>query len=128
MERYGYTLKSQGRYLAPESSTKAAGAVIYTGQDGLERVAVHNASSPLCQQDARGKTRGVTAFGVWLEYEHGGDLDAAVSAAAKQQESNQRFTFGGATVRVGVNNNGPKSIKDDNKGKSFESNPFTWDF
>ena len=84
LESYGYEHKGYGRYLPPESSTSLAGAVVYSGQDGLERVVVHNASSPLCQQDALGKTRGVTSFGVWLEYEHGGNLTEAVKAAAEE--------------------------------------------
>lgn len=83
LERYGYTPVGRDRYLPPESSTKLPGAIVYTAQDGLERVVVHNASSPLCQQDALGTTRGVTSFGVWLEYEHGGDITAAVKAAAE---------------------------------------------
>ena len=83
LTRFGYEFKGYGRYLPPESQTGAAGAVVYQ-KDGLEYVVVHNASSPLCKVDANGKTRGVSAFGVWLEYEHGGDVSAAVKAAAQE--------------------------------------------
>ena len=84
LEKYGYTRRGRDRYLPPESSTKLAGAIVYTGNDGLERVAVHNASSPLCQIDAGGTVRGVSAFGVYAAYEHRGDVRTAVRAAAKE--------------------------------------------
>jgi hypothetical protein len=84
LEGYGYRPVGYGRYLPPESQTGSGGAYIYHSRDGLEHVVVHNASSPLCQQDELGVTRGVTAFGVWLAYEHRGDLGAAVKAAAEE--------------------------------------------
>lgn len=88
LERYGYVPRGYGRYLPPESRTGMAGAVVYQ-KDGVERMVVYNASSPLCQVDATGTTRSVNAFDVWLEYEHGGDLNAAVRTAA--EELNMRY-------------------------------------
>ena len=80
---FEYEYKGGNRYLPPESVTKSAGAYIYL-KNGLEHVVVYNASSPICLHDELGKTRGTTAFGVYLEYEHGGDLTAAVRAAARE--------------------------------------------
>lgn len=84
LERYGYTRSGAHRYLPPESKTKTAGAYLYRGHDGLERVVVYNASSPLSYVDGEGRNRGATAFGIFCEYEHRGDVHAAVKAAAAE--------------------------------------------
>ena len=78
LERYGYKHVAIDRYLPPESESGQAGAVVLRGDDGLERVFVHNASSPLADTHAH------DAFGVFCAYEHNGDVREAVKDAARE--------------------------------------------
>lgn len=50
--------------------------MLLRGDDGLERVYCHHASDPL------GDGHSHDAFSAWLILEHGGDMKAAVRAAA----------------------------------------------
>ena len=77
LEHYGYRLITPTRWLPPESESGQPGAVVLRGDDGLERVFVHNASSPLADTHAH------DAFSVYCAYEHGGDVTAAVREAAR---------------------------------------------
>lgn len=74
--RYGY--KKQGkRYLSPHSNTMLPGVNLFPSGDTCY---IHHASDPLCS-DETGKP--VNAFDLFCEYEHGGDVSAAVKQAAE---------------------------------------------
>jgi len=64
------------RYLSPHSTTGLPGVVILT--EGAS-CWIHHASDPLCSDDT-GKP--VNSFDLFVTYEHGGNLSAAVKAAA----------------------------------------------
>jgi hypothetical protein len=74
LTQYGY--RQQGkRWLSPHSSTGLAGVVIFDG-----KAWIHHASDPLCS-DESGQLVG--AFDLFRYYEHGGDINKAVKAAAQ---------------------------------------------
>lgn len=77
LSNYGY--KRMGRrWLSPHSGTGIAG--VHLLPDG-ERCYIFHASDPLCSEDRNGQP--VNSFDLYCEYEHGGDMKAAIKAAAK---------------------------------------------
>lgn len=84
LERYGYEQQGNNRWLAPNSSSGAAGVVVYIGTDGVQRVASHHSSDELRVEGVDKQLLGSDAFGVFTLLEHGGDVPAAVKAAAAE--------------------------------------------
>lgn len=77
LTRYGY--KRQGkRYLSPHSQTKLAGVNVFSDDN---KAFIHHASDPLCSTD---KNQPAAPFDLFCYYEHGGDMKAAVKAAAQE--------------------------------------------
>lgn len=73
--RYGYT-PSGRRYLSPHSHTHLAGVTLFDDN----RCWIHHASDPLCSVESG---RPVGPFDLYCQYEHAGDVKAAVRAAGE---------------------------------------------
>ena len=80
LEKYGYEKKGR-RYLSPHSSSGIPGVWLPDGEDSV-KVYIHHASDPLAGSNRGSKP--VNSFDLYCEYEHGGDVRAAVRAAAKE--------------------------------------------
>ncbi|HEX9592447.1 MAG TPA: bifunctional DNA primase/polymerase, partial [bacterium] len=81
LESHGYIPKGgPGRYLSPTSSSGLPG--VHLLDDG--RVYSHHASDPLAQPGEDGKQHAHAAFDVFRILNHGGDVRAAVKAAAAE--------------------------------------------
>ena len=78
LSQYGYKRKGS-RWLSPHSGTGIPGVHILP--DG-ERCYIFHASDPLCSEDRNGQP--VSAFDLYTEYDHSGDLPKAVKAAANE--------------------------------------------
>ena len=76
LERYGYVARGR-RYLSPHSATKLPGVSLF--DDGA-RCYIHHASDPLCSAESG---HPVNSFDLYRHYEHGGNIKAAVRAAAE---------------------------------------------
>lgn len=77
LERYGYKRVGK-RFLSPHSSTGLVGVIMFPAGDTCW---IHHASDPLCS-DETGQP--VNSFDLYREYEHMGDMTAAVREAAKE--------------------------------------------
>jgi len=77
LERAGYARKAEGRYLAPQSDSGAAGVIVFRGQDGYERCISYHANDPLNNNHAN------DVFDVFALLEHGGNYKAAIPAACE---------------------------------------------
>ena len=77
LERYGYKRVGK-RYLSPHSSTGLVGVILFPAGDSCW---IHHASDPLCSDDSG---QPVNSFDLYREYEHRGDMTAAVREAAKE--------------------------------------------
>ncbi len=75
LQSFGYR-KAGPRFISPHSQSGLPGVVILPGSNG-RLCFVHHASDPLADGHAH------DAFSVWCELEHGGDVRAAVRAAAE---------------------------------------------
>jgi len=76
LEQYGYQRKGTSRYLSPHSHSGLPGVILFPDGNSCW---IHHASDPLCSEETG---RPVNAFDLYSHYEHGGDLRAAVKAAA----------------------------------------------
>lgn len=76
LDRYGYTRKGQ-RWLSPFSGTGLPGVVELDDR----RVWIHHASDPLCSEANR---QPVSAFDMYVWYDHGGDYVKATRTAANE--------------------------------------------
>lgn len=76
LERYGYK-RVKDRYLSPHSKSGDPG--VWLQSDG--KCWITHGSDPLCSDDTG---RPVNPFDLFLEYDHHGDMTAAVRAAAKE--------------------------------------------
>ena len=76
LERYGYKRIGR-RYLSPHSTTKLPGVVMF---DTGNTCWIHHASDPLCSESSG---HPVNAFDLFTEYDHSGDVSAAVKSAAR---------------------------------------------
>lgn len=76
LDRHGYTRKGQ-RWLSPYSGTGLPGVVELDD----ERVWIHHASDPLCSEANR---QPVSAFDLYVWYDHGGDYVKATRTAANE--------------------------------------------
>ena len=76
LKQHGYTRggKRGERFLSPSSSTKVAGVVLL---DGGAKCFFHNGSDPLADGHAH------DAFDLYAQFDHGGDVRAAVREAAR---------------------------------------------
>lgn len=75
---YGYKQKGR-RWLSPHSGTGIPGVNILPDR---ERCYIFHASDPLCSEDRNGQP--VNSFDLFCEFDHGGDIKAAVKAAAEE--------------------------------------------
>jgi len=78
LNQYGYKQKGR-RWLSPHSGTGIPGVHILPDR---ERCYIFHASDPLCSEDRNGQP--VNSFDLFCEFDHGGDIKAAVKAAAKE--------------------------------------------
>lgn len=76
LEQYGYQRKGASRYLSPHSHSGLPGVILFPDGNSCW---IHHASDPLCSEETG---RPVNAFDLYSYYTHGGDLRAAVKAAA----------------------------------------------
>lgn len=75
--RYGY--KQQGRrFLSPHSKTRLPGVTVWAEEN---KCFIHHASDPLCSTD---NNQPAAPFDLFCQYEHGGDVRAAVKAAGTE--------------------------------------------
>ncbi len=77
LSRYGYKQVGK-RWLSPHSGTGLPGVIVY---ECGQRCWIHHSSDPLCSEDT-GKP--VNAFDLFVYYECGEDIKAAVKQAAKE--------------------------------------------
>lgn len=78
LTRYGYKQKGR-RWLSPHSGTGIPGVHILPDR---ERCYIFHASDPLCSEDRNGQP--VNSFDLFCEFDHSGDVRAAVKAAAEE--------------------------------------------
>lgn len=78
LSRYGYKQKGR-RWLSPHSGTGIPGVHILPDR---ERCYIFHASDPLCSEDRNGQP--VNSFDLFCEFDHSGDVRAAVKAAADE--------------------------------------------
>lgn len=77
LPNYGYKWIRENRYLPASSTSGQAGAIVLTGEDGKERVYIHNGSDPL-------HGRSLDSFDLYCEFHHQGVFKDAVKAAASE--------------------------------------------
>lgn len=83
LAQYGYTKTGKTEWLSPHSSTGNAGVHKVPGEN---KVWIHHASDPL----GDGGRKPVNPFDLYLEYEHRGNMKAAIKALAKQYDLNKK--------------------------------------
>lgn len=78
LQAEGYIQVQQERWLSPHSSTGDAAVVTYRDEHGVKRACTYHASDDWSDQ------KGHDAFDLFCHFRHGGDVRAAVKAAATE--------------------------------------------
>jgi hypothetical protein len=100
LEAQGYTLaysRARGdtaeyRLLAPRSESRSPGVGVFLGRSGKWLVYSHHSPShdPLAQPGPDGKAKPFDAFDLKVQFEHGGDFDAALAALGGSADASPR--------------------------------------
>jgi hypothetical protein len=100
LQGYGY-VAAGNRYISPHSDSRLPGVQLF--EDG-RRCWIHHASDPLCSDESG---HPVNAFDLFCHYEHGGNVKAAVKAAAQllgiKQEPTSKSDMPPAVTEGGAN-------------------------
>jgi len=120
LEQYGYQRKGTSRYLSPHSHSGLPGVILFPSGDTCW---VHHASDPLCSEETG---RPVNAFDLYSYYEHGGDLKAAVKAAAALLGISPAPVQGHAPARAPASTQPQQSVTAPASAHGDHHSPLLW--